>query len=109
MLEMWKKKKVSEKEREGEEREGGGGGEEGGRKNTEGVAMEMERFPGCFLWQVLSGAKVLKQNPACTPKVKELWSLPIAKRERSKWILRFIEEFTCLSWRRGAEEGCPTF
>lgn len=32
-----------EEEGEEEEREGGG------RKNTKGVAMEMERFPGCFL------------------------------------------------------------
>ncbi|CAF94547.1 unnamed protein product [Tetraodon nigroviridis] len=35
---------------------------------------------------VLSGAKVLKQNPACTPKVKEPWSPPTARPEKSKWI-----------------------
>ncbi len=65
-------------------RERGRGG--GGGKTLKGVAMEIERFPGCFLWQVLSGVKVLKQNPACTPKVKELSSLLIIKREKSKWI-----------------------
>ncbi len=70
--------------------------EEGGEKTLKGVAMEIERFPGCFLWQVLSGVKVLKQNQACTPKVKELSSLLIIKREKSKWIARALKSLALL-------------
>lgn len=49
--------------------------------------MEMEPFPGRFLWQASSrGLKIFqKRSPTCTPKGKEPWCRPIAKPERSKF------------------------